>query len=333
MAFAFSGCTFLVTGAAGFIGSHLCERLLADGHQVYGIDNFDPFYDRRYKELNLSMFQYHPLFRFKEMDLRDVSAYDDWPREVTAVIHLAGKAGVRPSIQAPLDYLHANITATNNILEWMKIHGRKKFLFASSSSIYGNNRKIPFSEEDNVDFPISPYASSKKACELLIHTYHHLHGLDTINLRFFTVYGPRQRPDLAIHKFIQLIDQDQPIPVYGDGSTARDYTFVTDTVQGIMRALHYLLSHEGVYETANLGNNNPVSLKELITTIYELMGKIPQLQYLPMQPGDVNITYADISKAQRLFQYEPNTPLRQGLANFIEWYQSARIQLKSIIIS
>ena len=313
----------IVTGAAGFIGSHLCERLLAEGYRVFGVDNFDPFYGRRYKEHNLMALHNAPDFTFLEMDLRDAAAFANWPTEARAVIHLAGKAGVRPSIEAPLDYLHANITATNNVLEWMRQHDQKKLLFASSSSVYGNNSKTPFAEADNVDFPISPYASSKKACELLNHTYHHLYGMDTVNLRFFTVYGPRQRPDLAIHKFVRLIDRNQPIPVFGDGHTARDYTFVADTVQGIVGALRYVLARTGVFETVNLGNHQPVQLHELISTLYDLMGKQPNLQRLPMQPGDVDITYADISKAQALFGYAPQTPLREGLAQFVDWYAAA----------
>ncbi len=314
----------LVTGAAGFIGSNLCEALLADGYQVSGIDNFDPFYDRAIKEQNLLVLKRNNHFRFIEADISDKSSFDLLNELFDAVIHLAAKAGVRPSIEDPMGYINANIVGTGNILNWMQSKGIKKFLFASSSSVYGNNKKIPFEETDNVDNPISPYAFTKKCGELMNFSFHHLYQMDIVNLRFFTVYGPGQRPDLAIHKFIKLIDADKTIPVFGKGDSYRDYTFITDIVKGIVASLHYVNSNENVYEIFNIGNNQPVSLLELINTLYRLMGKEPRLEYLPMQPGDVDRTYASIEKAQRLLGYSPSTTIEDGLKKFIEWYREKK---------
>lgn len=310
----------LITGAAGFIGSHLCEWLLQEGNRVVGIDNFDPFYNRSIKEKNLQSLQTFDDFTFIEGDLTRISDYQLLPSDVDIVIHLAGKAGVRPSIADPHGYLEANITATLHLLQWMHEHQIKKLVFGSSSSVYGNQTKVPFAEDDQVDEPISPYAFSKKSCELLNYTYHSLYGLDIVNLRFFTVYGPRQRPDLAIHKFTKLMAESQAIPMYGDGTTGRDYTFVGDIVDGICKAMHYVQSHSPVFETLNLGNHHPVLLKEMIDTIAETMGVTPSLQQLPMQPGDVQQTYADISKAQKLIGYQPNTTFTDGIRQFIRWY-------------
>lgn len=309
----------LVTGCAGFIGSHLCERLLAEGHAVVGIDNFDPFYDKAVKEQNLSVFSGHEHFEFHELDFRYKVQLNDL-EPVDVVIHLAAKAGVLPSLKHADEYIATNIVGTNNILEWMREGDMKKLLFASSSSIYGNNKKIPFNEEDVVNKPISPYAFTKRSCELMNFSYHHLYDFDILNLRLFTVYGPRQRPDLAIHKFVRLISEGDGITMYGDGSTARDYTYVKDTVSGFIQALDYIQSNSGVYEIINLGNNQPVKLKELIDTIYELTGNKPNIEQLPMQPGDVDITYADITKAQQFLGYQPKTGIRDGLQQFIEWY-------------
>jgi UDP-glucuronate 4-epimerase len=314
----------LVTGAAGFIGSNLSEFLLASGYQVTGIDNFDLFYDRKIKENNLSNCLSHPGFQFHESDLTDPKQFKKLSAEIDVVIHVAAKAGVLPSIKNPMAYISNNIIGTQNLLEWMRAHEIKKMLFASSSSIYGNNKKIPFVESDIVDNPISPYASTKKSCELLNHTYHYLFGFDIINLRFFTVYGPRQRPDLAIHKFVKLISQNQPVPMYGDGKSARDYTYVADTIQGITGALNYLQKNSGVFEIVNLGNHHPVTLSELVHTIYDLMGETPDITHLPMQPGDVDITFAGITKAKKMFGYSPETKLRDGLLKFINWYQSLK---------
>ncbi|RNI30864.1 NAD-dependent epimerase/dehydratase family protein [Rufibacter immobilis] len=310
----------LVTGAAGFIGSHLSERLLKEGFHVIGIDNFDSFYDRSIKEANLASLKGMPGFSFYEADLIAPEEIQQITEKVDAVVHLAAKAGVLPSIKDPKGYLDANLGATMTLLEFMRERNIKKYVFASSSSVYGNNKKIPFSETDAVDNPISPYAFSKKSGELLNHTYHHLYNIDTVNLRFFTVFGPRQRPDLAIHKFFRLIYDGQPVTLYGDGGTARDYTFVQDTVTGIVAALRFVMKNEGVFETFNLGNNSPVALKDLIKNIYEVIGKDPNIQYKPMQPGDVDITYADIDKAKKMLGYNPQTSLLDGLKAFNEWY-------------
>ena len=263
----------LVTGAAGFIGSHLSETLLKEGHQVVGIDNFDPFYKKEIKVQNLKGLLSSTHFQFIEGDLKDSNVFDQIGIDIDIIVHLAAKAGVLPSLKDPIAYLNDNVIATQNLLNLCKERHIKKFVFASSSSIYGNNKSIPFTETDNVDQPISPYAASKKACELITHTAHHLYKLDVVNLRFFTVFGPRQRPDLAIHKFIKLVDEGKEITMYGDGSTSRDYTFVNDTVQGIMGACNYISTHENVYEIVNLGNNTPVKLKDLIATIEKVMNK------------------------------------------------------------
>lgn len=309
-----------MTGCAGFIGSHLAERLLSEGAEVTGLDNFDDFYDRSVKEANLAKFSHFPKFNFLEIDLRNKPAVRSIMGNFDVVIHLAAKAGVLPSLRHADDYIAVNITGTNHLLEFMKTREIKKMVFASSSSVYGNNAKIPFSEEDAVDTPISPYAFTKRSCELMNHSYHHLYNFDIINLRLFTVYGPRQRPDLAIHKFTKLIDEGHPVPMYGDGSTSRDYTYVADTVDGLVKAMNYVLKHEGVFEIMNLGNNQPVSLKTLVETIYKYMGKQPNIHQMPMQPGDVNVTYADISKAARMLDYHPQTNFELGISSFIQWY-------------
>ncbi|MCH2215516.1 MAG: GDP-mannose 4,6-dehydratase [Flavobacteriales bacterium] len=315
------GQEILVTGAAGFIGSHLCEYLLEQGHTVYGIDNFDPFYDRKIKERNIESFRNHERFGFFEVDLTDVDKLQRMPSFDVAV-HLAGKAGVRPSIEAPQDYIDANITATLNVLELCRSKECSKIAFASSSSIYGNSKHIPFIEQGVEYEPISPYAFSKRSCELLNHTYHHLYNLNILNLRFFTVYGPRQRPDLAIHKFAKLLSRGESIPMFGDGSTSRDYTFVADTISGINGAITYLNENENVFEIINLGNNQPVKLSELIDGISAAFGIEPKIDQLPMQPGDVDITYASIDKAKKLFGYDPKTSIDEGLEKFVEWFRS-----------
>jgi UDP-glucuronate 4-epimerase len=321
--------SILVTGCAGFIGSHLAERLLRDGHRVVGLDNFDPFYDRSRKQLNLAGCLAHPRFSFHEADLRHGldALVDALPADpIDVVVHLAAKAGVGPSVQQPVAYLENNVLGTTHLLEWMRQRGIQKLFFASSSSVYGNTREQPFREDMNLlSACISPYAASKLSGEQLTYTYHHLHGLDVLNARFFTVYGPRQRPDLAIHKFVRLLQAGQPIPVYGDGTTARDYTFVLDTVEGIARGVNYLLRHTGVYETLNLGNNRPVALLELIAAIGEALGVEPQLEFHPMQPGDVDITYADIRKARHLLGYAPQTSLADGLTEFVQWMNTQEV--------
>lgn len=318
----------LLTGCAGFIGSHTCEKLLKEGHEVIGIDNFSSFYKRTIKEKNLSGFINHPSFRFVEVDIRDKDKlFEVLPNSVDIVVHLAAKAGVRPSINDPKAYVEVNINGTHHLLQWMNEVGCKKFFFASSSSIYGNQKSIPFREDQVDDKPISPYATTKRAAELMNYTYHHLYHIDIINARFFTVFGPRQRPDLAIHKFSKLISDNQPIDMYGDGTTARDYTFISDTVDGIYKSVVYLLTHTGVYETINLGNHTPVTLKEMIETIYSKLDKTPNINQMPMQEGDVDITYADIERAKKLIGYAPQVPFEKGIEKFIEWFaEEAKVE-------
>jgi nucleoside-diphosphate-sugar epimerase len=312
--------TIFVTGVAGFIGSNLVLRLLQEGHSVIGVDNFDTFYDKALKVKNLASFMKHEKFQFIDADLSEEHTYKSFPSQIDAVVHLAAKAGVLPSLKNPSSYIQNNILGTNLLLEWMRSIECSKLVFASSSSVYGNNKTIPFSETDAVNEPISPYAFTKRACELMNYNYHHLYHFDIINLRFFTVYGPAQRPDLAINKFFNLIKTGKPIEMYGDGSTARDYTFVEDTVSGIIGALHYVFANEKVYEIVNLGNHTPVSLKTLIETIYEIQQTPPNIVQRPMQPGDVDITFANIEKAKKLFNYYPSTALKEGLIKFKEWH-------------
>ena len=315
--------TVLVTGCAGFIGSHLCERLLHDGCRVIGVDNFDAFYPRASKQANLAGFAAHPRFVFHEADLRaGPSALAARIAEpVDLVAHLAAKAGVGPSVREPAAYLETNVLGTTHLLEWMRHHPVRRLLFASSSSVYGNSPARPFREDAPLlQSCISPYAASKLAGEQLGYAYHHLHQLSVLSARLFTVYGPRQRPDLAIHKFARLLRAGQPIPVFGDGRTARDYTFVLDTVEGLARGVAYLLAHEApLYETLNLGSHHPVPLLALIEEVGAAVGVVPQLAFQPMQAGDVDVTYADIDKARRLLGYAPQTPLADGLRQFVHW--------------
>ncbi len=306
----------LVTGAAGFIGSHLCERLLANGFTVVGVDNFDDFYDPQIKRRNISDCLKHDAFRLIVADIRDNAAmHEAIGQGVEVIVHLAAKAGVRPSIEEPLVYADVNINGTMVLLELAKTHGIDKFVFASSSSVYGNNEKVPFSEEDNVDFPISPYAATKKSCELICHTYHHLCGMSITCLRFFTVYGPRQRPDLAIHKFARLIERGEPIPVYGDGSMMRDFTYIDDIIDGTVAAIDKC----GGFNIYNLGESQPIKVNDLIAEIENALGKKAARECLPPQPGDVERTYADVTRAERELAYDPKTNIRMGLANFTEW--------------
>lgn len=318
--------SILVTGCAGFIGSHLCEKLLIQGYQVVGVDNFDPFYSIDLKMENMEGFKRNKAFKFYQLDLCKSGALKMIQENVSLVVHLAGKAGVRPSIEAPQSYIDSNITATRNILDFMNEKGIKKLVFASSSSVYGNNSTVPFTEDQNVDHVISPYAFSKKACEVLNHSYHHLYQLDIINMRFFTVFGPRQRPDLAIHKFLRLMMNEDPIPVFGDGYTARDYTYVDDTVNGIVKACEFLFNNENVFETINLGNSYPIPLNQMIEAISKASGIIPNINRLPMQAGDVNQTFADISKAKEIIGYCPKVSFEEGIKLFVEWYKKINIR-------
>lgn len=307
-----------ITGIAGFIGSHVAQRFLKAGMAVTGVDSFDPFYPREQKEKNLKEIAKTGDFEFIELDIAQPDALQKVQGDFDAVIHLAAKAGVLPSIAQPAAYIQTNIVGTQQVLEWMKAKGMSKMLFASSSSVYGNN-PTPFSEADDVSRPISPYAFTKKAGELMTHTYHHLYGMDVVNLRFFTVIGERQRPDLALHKFVKLINENKPVTMYGNGETARDYTYVGDIAEGVFQAFQYVLNHQRVYEIINLGNQNPISLKEMISTIYEVMGKTPNIIQMEKQPGDVEITFAHIDKARRLLQYNPNTSFLEGVERFVEW--------------
>lgn len=312
--------SILLTGCAGFIGSHLTERLLNLGYHVIGIDNFDSFYPKKVKKRNMLDFIQNSNFDFYELDLRINSSLDGIDFGVDLVVHLAGKAGVRPSIEDPQGYINSNISATRNVLDFMQKKGVKKLAFASSSSVYGNNKEVPFSESHNVDHVISPYAFSKKSCEVLNHSYHHLYDFDIINMRFFTVFGPRQRPDLAIHKFLKLFRNNQSIPMFGDGSSARDYTYVDDTVDGIVKSCDYLFAHEKVFETINLGNSYPILLRDMIDTIAKTANCKPVIKHLPMQAGDVEQTYADISRAKELIGYDPKVPFEEGIKRFVSWF-------------
>lgn len=309
-----------ITGAAGFIGSHLTEKLLDQKYEVIGVDNFDPFYDRSVKEKNLSVSRNFKNFHFFEGDILDRALLDQIFRkqDIEIVVHLAAKAGVRPSISDPLGYYRTNVEGTLNLLEVCRRQNVKKFIFASSSSVYGNNKKVPFSEIDNVDFPISPYAATKKAAELLCYNYHHLYDINVFALRFFTVYGPRQRPDLAIHKFFKLLYDNQPIPIFGDGNSSRDYTYIDDILDGLMKSIERIKG----FEIINLGESEPIKLNDLINLIEEVTGRKVLKQHLENQPGDVFQTYADIRKAKKILDYHPTTPMKIGLRKFNEWFIS-----------
>ncbi len=310
-----------VTGGAGFIGGHLCRRLLNDDHRVTAVDNFDPFYPRAIKEEGI---EYFPRERFTliEADIGDTDAllHALHARSVDAIVHLAARAGVRPSIEAPRAYEETNVGGTQSMLEVAQELGIDTFIYGSSSSVYGTNDTVPFAEADPVGEPISPYAATKRSGELLAHTFHHLHGLTVHCLRFFTVYGPRQRPDQAIHRFARQLLTDQPITMYGDGTSRRDYTYVADIVDGIVRSLRRA---EGLdapeYEIINLGGSETTQLKDLISGIADAMDMTPEIEQLPTQPGDVTRTYADISKAKRLLDWEPGTPIDEGLQQFADW--------------
>ena len=311
----------LITGAAGFIGSNLADDLLEKGFSVMGIDNFDPFYSREIKESNISAALKHRSFAFLEGDIRDAGFLDRCFSEFKpdTIVHLAAKAGVRPSIKDPASYFDVNVNGTLNLLEAMKRNSISRLLFASSSSVYGNNKKVPFAESDNVDFPVSPYAASKKAGELLCHTYNHLFNFDVFCLRFFTVYGPRQRCDLAINKFTKAILNGEPINLYGDGTTSRDYTHIKDIVQGIEKAMTNLQGF-GIF---NLGESDTISLSELVSLLEKNTGKKAQINYLPLQDGDVFQTFADISRSKRVLGYNPVVKIEDGIRNYVEWYRSS----------
>ena len=308
----------LITGGAGFIGSSLTDRLLAAGHHIVSIDNFDPYYDPAVKENNLTTALQSRRFKLYRDDILDTAALDKifTEHDFEIVVHIAAKAGVRPSILDPHGYYRVNVTGTLNLLEQCKRKHINKFILASTSSIYGNNKKVPFSETDAVDNPISPYAASKKAAELLCHTYHHLYKMNIHALRFFTVYGPRQRPDLAIHKFFQMITSGQPITLFGDGSTSRDYTYIDDILDGITKSITNISG----YEIINLGESKTITLMDMVSMIEDVLGQKAVRKSQPMQPGDVDRTFADISKARRILGYDPQTNLRIGLEKFRDWF-------------
>jgi UDP-glucuronate 4-epimerase len=310
----------LVTGAAGFIGSHLTERLLADGHEVVGLDNFIETYPAAVKRRNIAASSQNARFRLVEGDIRDASAVDQLIGAVkpAAIIHLAALAGVRPSVEQAALFSDINVTGTVRLLDAAVKHKVARFVFGSSSSVYGNNEKVPFSESDRVDLPISPYAATKRAGELICHTYWHVHQLPSSSLRFFTVYGPRQRPDLAIGKFMRMIASGKPIPVFGDGSTSRDYTFVSDIVDGIVRAMN----HTTGYDIFNLGSKRPITLSELIAAIENVVGKKAIIDRQPMQGGDVNRTFADVHHSHGKIGYEPRVSLEEGLKQQWEWLKA-----------
>ncbi|WP_418965692.1 GDP-mannose 4,6-dehydratase [Cetobacterium sp.] len=338
----------VVTGVAGFIGSHLVENLLKLGHSVVGIDNFHEFYSEDIKIKNVleSVDKIEYLneilkkdtkdkkieslleivnsmnYSLKYCDLKNLESLDKIFNEnnVDMVINLAGLAGVRPSLENPLEYERVNIGGYLNLLECCKKYGVKKFIQASSSSVYGNNKVVPFKETDVVDFAISPYAATKKSGEVLGHVYFKLYNIDTLQFRFFTVYGPRQRPDLAIHKFVDKILKNESIPFFGDGETYRDYTYIDDIIDGVIKGVKYLESHENVYEIINLGESDAISLNNMVQTIERYLNKKAIIDRLPMQPGDVKRTYANIDKAKELLGYKPTTKFDDGIEKFIKWY-------------
>jgi len=311
----------LVTGGAGFIGSHLVERLLAEGGwRVVVVDDFNDFYDPGVKRRNVAPHLGREEFRLREADIRDRAALAEVfeGERFDTVVHLAARAGVRPSLSEPLLYSETNIGGTLNLLELARAHGVRQFVFGSSSSVYGENEKVPFAEDDPVAKPISPYAATKAAGELLCHTYSHLFGVRTVCLRFFTVYGARQRPDLAIHKFARLISEGEPIPVFGDGTTRRDYTYVDDIIAGVRASMDYEASD---YEVFNLGESRTVELRELIALLERELGRKARIDRQPPQPGDVPQTFADVSKARRLLGYDPRTPIEEGIRRFVGWFK------------
>lgn len=309
---------YLVTGGAGFIGSNLVDRLLNNGHDVVAVDNFNDYYDVNIKEKNVRSNLPNPHYVLYRVDIENKNeiAKIFTEHKFDAVIHLAARAGVRPSLEKPMNYVKTNIIGTVNILECMRECGVKKLVFASSSSVYGNCSATEFSEDLKVTEPISPYAATKSACEQLCYTWHHLYGINIVALRFFTVYGPRQRPDLAIHKFVQRIAAGKPIQMYGDGTTKRDYTYIDDIIDGICAAVDY---DKTGFEIINLGGGEPITLIRMIRTIEHALGRNAIIEQKPMQPGDVDKTVCDWSKAHRLLKYSPKTTFDRGIQKFVNW--------------
>ena len=321
--------TYLITGGAGFIGSSLADNLLEDDNKVIVIDNFCDFYNPSIKENNIKNALLNQNYKLYRGDIRDKDILNKIFSEnnIDVVVHLAAMAGVRPSIENPILYQDVNCMGTQNILEIMKKYKVNKLVMASSSSVYGNTKEVPFREDMIVDYAISPYAATKKANEVMTYVYHKLENFNVIMLRFFTVFGPRQRPDLAINKFTRLMLNNEEIPMFGDGSTSRDYTYIDDIIDGIKRSTNYVMNNSDVYEIINLGNSSPITLKEMIKIIGEVVGKKPKIKELPMQPGDVDKTFADISKAKELLGYNPKTTFKEGITNFFEWYKKTLIDV------
>lgn len=325
--------TYFITGGVGFIGSHISEELLRRGNNIIIIDNFNDYYNPKLKEKNYQCImktatKTKSFCKLYRGDIRDKKLIDEIfnNHRIDAVISLAANAGVRPSIDNPTYYVDVNLMGLTNLLEACRYHSISNFIFVSSSSVYGNNKKVPFSEKDNVDNPISPYAATKKAGELLCYTYHTLFDFNIACLRYFTVYGPRQRPDLAINKFVRFMMDGKPIPMFGDGTTARDYTYVSDIVEGTIKALDYIInSDKKIYEIFNLGGSRPISLIDLIKCIGNILRVTPDIKKLPMQPGDVNITFSDYSHAKKILNYNPQVTIEDGLSKFIDWYKKENI--------
>lgn len=312
--------TILITGGAGFIGSHVVERLLAQDKRVACLDNFDPFYDPSIKRTNLAHAVKNKSFHLVKEDILNRTGLSKLFREhrIETVFHCAARAGVRPSIQDPFLYQKVNVEGTLNLLEVARAYGVRNFVFASSSSVYGAGSRIPFTEEDPADRPLSPYAATKRAGELLCYNYHHLYRIPITSLRFFTVYGPRQRPEMAIHQFTRLIDSGKPITLYGDGTSSRDYTYIDDIVEGVLAALEKPMG----WEVINLGGSRGTELCQLVVLIEKALGKKATVEFRPEQAGDVPITFADVGKARRLLGYEPRTPIEEGIPKFVEWYRA-----------
>ena len=325
--------SILITGGAGFIGSHLVDRLMAEGDwQVTVVDDFNDFYEPSIKRTNIESHLANSNFQLIEADIRDVAAlstaFDG--SQFDCIVHLAARAGVRPSLKEPRLYVETNINGTMNLLELARTYNIKQFVFGSSSSVYGLNPKVPFSENDPIFNPISPYAATKAAGELICHTYAHLYDIRIVCLRFFTVYGARQRPDLAIHKFAKLINEGKPIPVFGDGTTRRDYTYIDDIIAGVRAAIDY---DKTDYEVINLAESRTVELKELISLLESALGKRAEIDWLPTQPGDVPQTFADVSKARGLLGYDPQTEIEEGIRRFVEWFSAYQLTEKTHVQS
>lgn len=312
----------LVTGAAGFIGSHVAEQLVSRGDEVIIVDSFDPFYDPEVKRRNIASVLGSGKAQLIESDIGDREQLDSRLRDQTidAIIHLAARAGVRPSLENPGSYIRTNVEGTQSLLDIAQRRGIRPFVFGSSSSVYGDSTPVPFSESVSADQPISPYAATKRAAELLCRTHAYLYGSSIACLRLFTVYGPRQRPDLAIHKFARLMLRGEELPIFGDGNTERDYTFVADAVDGIVRALDWCIHADaGAFEIVNIGEHATTSLATLVDLISRELGVTPKVRRLPAQPGDVQRTYADISRARDLFGYDPRTTMEEGIHSFAQW--------------